>query len=63
MNDNATELDLLIGISGIYIPKKVINECLLPKCNNLTTHNGGYCCAEHCKQDQKRIKNAKKKKL
>lgn len=24
--------------------------CKLPSCENLTTHNGGYCCAEHCKE-------------
>ena len=23
-------------------------KCLLPGCDNLTDHNGGYCCAEHC---------------
>ena len=22
--------------------------CLLPGCDNRTTHRGGYCCAEHC---------------
>ena len=27
-------------------PKK----CNLPSCDKLTYHNGGYCCAEHCKQ-------------
>ena len=25
-------------------------QCVLPGCENLTAHNGGYCCAEHCKQ-------------
>jgi len=24
-------------------------KCLLPGCENTTDHNGGYCCAEHCK--------------
>ena len=28
-------------------PKKP-TRCGLPKCKNLTTHNGGYCCADHC---------------
>jgi hypothetical protein len=28
-------------------PKKV---CTLPSCEELTDHNGGYCCADHCKQ-------------
>jgi hypothetical protein len=21
----------------------------LPRCDNMTTHRGGYCCPEHCK--------------
>lgn len=40
--------------NSIYFPpekKKV--KCLLPECDNLTDHNGGYCCAEHCKQHRK----------
>jgi hypothetical protein len=24
-------------------------RCLLPGCENMTTHNGGYCCSDHCK--------------
>lgn len=24
-------------------------KCLLPDCNKFTAHNGGYCCAAHCK--------------
>lgn len=31
-------------------------KCLLFSCSNLTTHNGGYCCADHCKQDRKNKK-------
>jgi hypothetical protein len=30
--------------------EKKSRKCLLPSCAALTTHNGGYCCAEHCKQ-------------
>lgn len=26
--------------------------CRLYGCTNLTDHNGGYCCAEHCKRDR-----------
>lgn len=34
--------------------------CSLPECNEKTTHNGGYCCAEHCRthrqmQKEKRL--------
>ncbi len=25
-------------------------ECLLKDCNNLTDHNGGFCCAEHSRK-------------
>jgi hypothetical protein len=28
-------------------------KCLLPCCNILTDHNGGYCCAEHCKEHKR----------
>jgi hypothetical protein len=28
-------------------------KCRLPSCMNMTTHNGGYCCAEHCKKHRK----------
>lgn len=28
-----------------------LKKCLLNGCDEMTTHNGGYCCAEHCKQD------------
>jgi len=44
-----------IGIPG-YRDKKEKKpiKCLLPSCNNMTTHNGGYCCAEHCKEHRKK---------
>jgi len=28
-------------------------KCLLPDCTRFTTHNGGYCCAEHCRKNKK----------
>jgi ABC-type iron transport system FetAB ATPase subunit len=31
-------------------PKK---KCLRNICQNMTNHNGGYCCAECCKEDKK----------
>ncbi len=33
-----------------FFKEKPFKPCLLPGCKNKTTHNGGYCCAEHCKQ-------------
>jgi hypothetical protein len=56
-------LDFLLGsFIKSYLPKdKKGNICLLPECNRTTYHNGGYCCAEHCKEHERRIKNARKK--
>jgi len=31
--------------------KKPIKKCLLSSCGKDTIHNGGYCSAECCKQD------------
>ena len=25
-------------------------KCIMPWCKKQTTHRGGYCCAEHCKE-------------
>jgi hypothetical protein len=25
-------------------------KCALPGCEVMTDHNGGYCCAEHCRE-------------
>ena len=33
-----------------YSSPKQERKCLLKGCEEMTTHNGGYCCAEHCKQ-------------
>lgn len=37
-------------LDGLLIPptSKKANVCLLPECHATTTHNGGYCSAEHC---------------
>lgn len=31
-------------------PEKTYKTCLLHSCTNRTNHNGGYCCADHCKR-------------
>lgn len=31
-----------------------LKKCLLKDCQKMTQHNGGYCCAEHCKKDRKK---------
>jgi len=35
-------------------PEKKPKQCLLPGCDNMTKHNGGYCCGEHCKEHQRK---------
>ena len=48
-------LALGMDLPTIKMPKK--NEprkCALPECETLTDHNGGYCCAEHCREHKRR---------
>jgi len=40
------------------LPKRkleIYHKCLLPGCENMTSHNGGYCSAEHCRLHRKGI--------
>jgi hypothetical protein len=39
--------------------EKKAETCMLPGCETLTTHNGGYCCADHCKEHRRIRKQAK----
>jgi len=39
-------------------PEK-LTACTLPGCEKLTAHNGGYCCADHCKEH--RIRNKRRR--
>ena len=32
---------------------KTATKCLFPSCEVLTTHNGGYCCPNHCKEHRR----------
>jgi len=41
-----------------YVVEKKAKKCLLPSCNVLTKHNGGYCCGNHCREHD-RIKKGK----
>jgi recombinational DNA repair protein RecR len=41
-----------------YVVEKKARKCLLPSCNILTKHNGGYCCGDHCREHD-RIKIVK----
>jgi len=46
----------LYGASGMFgrVPKALRErpetKCALPGCEVMTDHNGGYCCAEHCRE-------------
>lgn len=44
-------------LPGFRLPKK----CILPGCDNMTTHRGGYCCREHCLEHRELFKNRSKK--
>jgi len=43
---------------GYTEPKPV--KCGLPECEEETTHNGGYCCSEHCREHRRRQKESRK---
>ena len=47
----------VLGITGMPLggEKKKEKKCLLKDCQRTTTHNGGYCCAEHCKLDRIKV--------
>lgn len=40
-------------------PKPLGVKCGLPGCSVLTLHNGGYCCADHCRDDRQRLRQQK----
>jgi hypothetical protein len=45
----------IIGMDGFRPRKeKQPRKCILKDCQRMTTHNGGYCSAEHCKLDRER---------
>lgn len=40
---------------GIRMPQdRTVCRCALPGCERMTTHNGGYCCADHCREHRQR---------
>ena len=49
----------VMGVVPAPLPKSA-TKCLLPSCNVYTMHNGGYCCAEHCRQREQELKEARK---
>ncbi len=47
-----------LGVSKMQ-GEKLSKKCLLPGCENKIKHNGGYCCAEHCKEHGRKLKEMK----
>jgi len=41
--------------------KQPLTECALPGCNKMAIHNGGYCCADHCKKHRNGGKGAERR--
>ena len=48
---NVAALESLSFPVSVEKPKR---KCRLDECDELTSHNGGYCCAVHCLEDRKR---------
>jgi len=46
-------------VSAVRRKVKPLRQCLLPNCTKQTSHNGGYCCAEHCLEHRSILKGAK----
>lgn len=46
------DLEMLCAALGIkLLPlEKPARKCRLPACQSLTTHNGEYCSAAHCRE-------------
>ena len=41
-------------------PKRLV-KCLLPGCEVLTMHPGGYCKAEHCREHRRLLRAARER--
>ena len=53
--NRGTELDALVALlfavnSDRPTTRRPHCKCALPGCERLTSHNGGYCCRDHCHQ-------------
>jgi len=46
---------LLDAATGRRRPQELTaRPCALPGCAVMTTHNGGYCCSDHCREHRQR---------
>ena len=57
MGNNLSGLAGMAALAGVnmgnLVPSILVKKeykCLLPGCEKMTVHNGGYCSAEHCKE-------------
>ena len=48
----------LAAACGVRKAERQATPCALPGCENMTTHNGGYCCADHCREHRQRQRTA-----
>lgn len=48
-----------VGMTLSLPQEKPLRRCLLPGCGKMHRHNGGYCCAEHCREHRGRIRKDK----
>lgn len=42
--------EMLRPLRRLFPEDRPYKKCLLPGCEEQTSHRGGYCCAEHCKE-------------
>lgn len=61
MNSMIARIALAAALGAVTRPpvKREESKCRLPDCRRLTTHNGGYCSADHCRLHRKKQKEAK----
>lgn len=54
--ENVPILFSMLGLIHPVKQEKKPRKCALPGCDNQTTHNGGYCCAEHCRKHREQLR-------
>lgn len=55
--DYESTLGDLARQAGIRLPPdRPLFRCMLPTCQNMTKHRGGYCSPNHCKEHRQTMK-------
>lgn len=63
---NLALLATVAGVMGWALPfprakaAKEMVKCALSGCEVMTAHNGGYCCAEHCRKHRRFLRYSRK---